>query len=850
MTGFAFNNPQHTVSDPVYGLDNWIYLANEPAIPAVIFRDEFGDRGGDLRFPEDAPGKIFALRGRNLAFRPDTFELRFLSGTSQFGHTFDRWGRHFTVTNANHARHEVIAARYLERNPDLLVSSAMHSMSDHGNAARVFPLAEVRVEMLTEVGQFTSACGITIYEGGAFPSSYKNASFVAEPVHNLVHVDRLQDDGATFAAQRMREDADFLASSDSWFRPVFLYNGPDGALYVVDYYRESTEHPEWMAREAYENTELNLGTNLGRIYRVAPTRQPLQALDVNLVDAGAQELTGQLGNPNIWWRRTAQRLLVERRDPASLPLLVALAREGSSPLARLHALWSLEGLSWLEDELVTGALGDTEAGVRENAIRMAESRISNPEVLKALLGMGDDPDPKVRFQLLCTLGDVSSAEGLAVRERLLIGNLKDSWMQVAALSAPSLDAGDLFQSAVATLNESNVEGSEALFRQIGTMIGIRHQSQELSSFTGSLTEAGSPIPQTWRAAALEGLGNGLFRGGVKSLSAPGLSQDRLLRLMAHSDAGLRRAFLALITRVEPADSPGLDSTLEQSRKLLESPETDFELSLDSLQFISIVAPTRNEDLLKQFLGSQYPEALRATAAEGLGRIKGEASASYLIERWKTLTPEVRRRALRYLLRGRERILIFVAALEEELIQPSSLPFGFRLRLMMLGDEVLRERVRRVLLETPEEAEKKLATYRLALKGDAALGAEVFEKSCGKCHQLDDIGENAYGPDLATIRNKPRDALLRDILLPNDAIAQDYELHVIQIGNGEIVDGLVASRTPTAVTLRHEDGSETIIPRSRIREIRVADLSAMPEDLEQEISVEQMADLLEFLKRGT
>lgn len=91
--------------------------------------------------------------------------------------------------------------------------------------------------------------------------------------------------------------------------------------------------------------------------------------------------------------------------------------------------------------------------------------------------------------------------------------------------------------------------------------------------------------------------------------------------------------------------------------------------------------------------------------------------------------------------------------------------------------------------------------------------------------------------------------MRDILVPNNSIAQEYEVHIIQTKNGEMVDGIVAARGPETITLRHEDGTETVIPRRQIRNIRVADLSAMPEDLDQEISVEGMADLLSFLKRG-
>src|SRR6185436_6631432 len=139
LTGFAFTNPQHTVNGPLYGLDNWIYLAHENPTTAVIFQKEFGDRGSDIRFDE-RPQIALTERGRSIRFRPDTFEIEALSGSSQFGHAFDDFGRHFVLNNPYHSRHEVIEARYLKRNPDLPVPTVAQEMSDHGVPARVFPI--------------------------------------------------------------------------------------------------------------------------------------------------------------------------------------------------------------------------------------------------------------------------------------------------------------------------------------------------------------------------------------------------------------------------------------------------------------------------------------------------------------------------------------------------------------------------------------------------------------------------------------------------------------------------------------------------------------------------------------
>src|SRR5687767_10893249 len=260
LTGFPFTNPQHTVNGPVYGLDNWIYLAHEGPAGAVIFPEKFGDRGSDIRFVGRDDVQPLKERGRNIRFQPDTGRIEALAGVSQFGHAFDDWGHHFTLNNANHSRHEVIGAHYLRRNPDLPIANAQQSISDHGSAAKVFPIsARPRVEMLTEPGEFTSACGLTFFRGSLF---------VAEPVHNLVHRDLLVDAGATFTARRAQDNVEFLASDDPWFRPVNFYVGPDGALYLLDYYRYMIEHPEWMSTEMADSKDTSLGIDRGRVYRI------------------------------------------------------------------------------------------------------------------------------------------------------------------------------------------------------------------------------------------------------------------------------------------------------------------------------------------------------------------------------------------------------------------------------------------------------------------------------------------------------------------------------------------------------------------------------------------------------
>src|SRR5690606_30269720 len=213
---------------------------------------------------------------------------------------------------------------------------------------------------------------------------------------------------------------------DSWFRPVNHYVGPDGALYIVDYYRRYIEHPEWMDEEVVNSGGLYEGKEKGRIFRVVPKGTPAANWSNNLKlgDLSNLELSGYLRHPNSWYRRTAQRLLVDRRDTAIVPELRRMAMADTSAYGRLHASWTLEGLQALTVEVVKGLLEDPAPGNRENGILLAESIMEqHPGLVASLLELRDDPNDRVRFQLLCTLGYSSDPDVVRVREQLLFDHI-------------------------------------------------------------------------------------------------------------------------------------------------------------------------------------------------------------------------------------------------------------------------------------------------------------------------------------------------------------------------------------------------------------------------------------------
>ena len=853
LTGFAFTNPQHMVNNPVYGPDNWIYLAHQGPIHTVIFQDPFGDRGTDIRFA-DGNGPRLKMGAFNVRFRPDSDELEALSGWSQYGQAFDEWGHHFTITNTSNGRHEVIAERYLRRNPDLLMSSPQEDVSTADNN-KVFPITRnPRFEILTDVGTLTSSCSITFpYLGGAFPPSFRRVACVAESAHNMVHCDVWSEAGATYTARRLEEGAEFIASTDAWFRPVNMYVGPDGALYLIDYYRNIIEHPEWMAADAYHAGYLYNGQDRGRIYRIVPDTQPPVPLPkhIQLGHASDAELVQQLANPNIWWRRTTQRLLVERHSADAVEPLVRLFNESRLPLGRVHALWTLDGLGKLEENLLEKALDDPEAGVRENAVRLAESRMtSHPELVEKLVKMADDPNAKLRFQLLCTLGFTNSPTAKTAEEKLLVEGVEDRWMQVAALSASSAHASEYFDFAARWLVDKETKGRASFFAQVGAVIGMRAVRGEIRHVLATVADnsrPGSAGSDWWCGASVDGLARGAQAKGTAAISALKGNQDTLLGLERRSGP-LGHAALQLLAVVGlPADSATTDA-LNRARETATDRKADAATRADAVALLALANTGADAPLLEKLIDPHQPDAVQVAAVRALSSNKDVEVGRVLLAKWREMSPQVRAEATNVMLRGgSERARLLLEAVKNGDVQTWQLD-PYKPRLFMDRDPAVRDLARALFQQSPAQREQVLQQYQAALNldGDARRGKEVFKRVCSKCHALDGVGV-AVGPNLGTVRNHPASELLDDIILPSKSIEQGYETYVVDLASGEILDGIMSAHTPATVTLRQEQQREVVISRENIRRMYVSNLSMMPEGLEKQVSVPQMADLLAFLK---
>ena len=852
LTGFNPYNPQLRVNGLLYGVDNWIYGAYPKVGPSRRHPEQFGQPGEPLHFPDhpDVPAVDVSSLGTDFRFRLDPLKLEPVSGNSQYGNAFDAWGNRFALWNNNHIRHPVIAHRYLARNPYLSVSSAMQFPSDHENQSTVYPVTESPIYIHeSQVGKFTSSCGNSVYNAAQFPERLRGAYFVCDPLHNLVHCDLFSAAGATFSASRAFEQKEFLASTDAWFKPVFTTVGPDGALYVVDYYRKYIEHPDYVPEDLEGRFDLRAGAGKGRIYRVLhqdsqPTTKP------DLQSAASEQLVQALTHSNMWWRITAQRLLVERQDQSVVPALRDLAGTASKPEYRIHALWTLEGLGQLGSDVVMQALGDENAAVREHAVRLSE-QADSPSVVTRLLDLVEDPDPRVQFQLACTLGLLPESESFRPLTQILTRHLEDRWFQIAVLTSASENASRWFQTVTrdGVFLSSETKGKQEFLDRITAILGARQIKAEIAEVLSLASRGPDGSGEWWRSASLAGLARGLKQGQAEQVGLDRNSERSLFRLIGSSSPQLAAAALDLTGSILLADSPLLRRLVHDAVEASSSsPQADSRIN--AVRVMALDPTDSTIPVLDQLLGPQEAAEVQVAAAEALLKNGSSKVVPLLLAKWRSYTEPVRKVVWDGLLARKVFLKALLDGIGDETVPAWTVGRPRVNQLLQSPDDDIRRRAETLFSDLPQERGHLIEQYQgaLSVKGSIPSGREVFRENCSSCHRLDGMGKEV-GPDLMdVIGRRPKNFFLTKILDPNVNISPGYETYVIETRNGATVTGLIAQDSPTSLMLRREEGEEETILRRNIATLRVSSVSTMPEGLEEDINPSEMADLLEYLQR--
>jgi putative membrane-bound dehydrogenase-like protein len=528
LKGYGAQGPvEHTENGLMRGLDNWLYNAKS----SKRLKFTVGSAVRTL----DAPNAGAKVRTADPVLTVDNNIAR-----GQWGITQDNYGRLYHNSNSSYLHADLIPAQYLRRNPffpintgkNIAADQAVHSIRVNPGVNRGYQGGTLRPD--GRLKNTTATCGPGVYRGDQFPLEFVGDLFIPEPSGNVVaHFHVEETDGNLKTIHRTYDDPqwkqrEFLASTDERFRPVSAHTGPDGALYIVDLYRGILQHRVYVTtflRKQILERGLDQHVHLGRIYRiVAETpRESWMKTRPRLSKATDEELIKTLAHPNGWRRDTAQRLLVERNDPADHAALRKVATGHADPLARIHALWTLEGVAGLDFDTLTQAVESSDVKVKTHAMRLSEpilnAKLADPAqepellaLLEAVLGHAGDKRGEVRRQFAFTLAGVNRAEAANALRAIAFSDAGGPEMREAILSGLHRRELEFLQRLLADATWGKPDkGREALIRDLAVCVTTENNPariQKLIDIAG-----GQKGDTVWRAKAI--------LGGISAVAFPG-----------------------------------------------------------------------------------------------------------------------------------------------------------------------------------------------------------------------------------------------------------------------------------------------------------------------------------------
>jgi len=834
IAGFMEGNQQLRVNGLRWGLDNSVWCASGGHHPG---------HGPQTVITSARNGKPYAIGSHDFRFNPDTGEVWIETGPSQFGRNRDPFGHWFGTQNANPLWHWVIPEGATPRNPFVPAGSVIrHVVGPDSPVVHPASPPEKRFHSFQQQGRFTSACGSTLdSETVLFPLPSAGAraplhAFTCEPFHNLVQHNLLADEGASFTASRPAGEGefDFFASDDSWCRPVMTRIGPDGNLWIADMYRAMIEHPDWLPPEGQAELlpQYRLGDDKGRIWRVVRDGAPPRCFPAAVTSANSPEtIVSLLDSPNAWQRDLAQRLLVQQLDSQARQRAVGpleqLAMGNPRAETRVQALWTLAGLKALDTHVLIAAIGDRHSGVRENALRIA-TESQSAAVVEQALSLAADPDAKVCLQLALACGDWKTPDAGTALVEIARKFCADPFLRTAVMSS-ALPHADAFAAGIA----SSAPDVVAVFREPLLRQSLARGDQGTLAILLAGALRGGPAALDSFLADMQRLGADPWDLAAAAESGPTATDSGRLALqsaVADLDRELARCLALASDRAAPGDE-----------------------RLAAAILLARAAPARERaaDLLAEWLVPQVDPETQSQVVDVLARSGADGVPPVLAAAWPGLGPGVRNRVVDAWLSRTGWADDLVGRLEAGLIRSGDISLQQRDRLLRHADADLAARAGKVLTGSASPARQEVVTrYKGSLEGvgNPSAGREVYTRVCANCHRRGDLGRE-LGPNLATVQEHAPARLLANILDPSADIQPGYSGYTCVLGTGEVVSGLLATETGGAVTLKLADGSLRSIARSEIEEFSTTGRSFMPEGVEESVTVDQMRDLLAFLRGG-
>ena len=810
LTGFGMEDAHAFANSLTWGPDGWLYGAQGSTATAEI--RGIGFQQGVWRYHP----------------RTKEFELFAEGGGNTWGIDFDPFGNLFAGGNTVEPLvHHVQGAYYVK-------GFGKHGPLHNPHAFGYFQ----PVKHEGYVGDSLTG-GFVLYQGGVFPQRFDGACIAPNTRHSASRWSTVSIRGSTFSTHAA---GDFITTSDIWFRPVESTIGPDGALYVADWYDFNISHSSPKNRsEWYQPSRGD-----GRVWRVAPPdAAPITAGSFDLSKSSSSELIALLSHPNAWYARQARRLFAERRDASIVPQLRKQLHDIDQRLA-LQALWSIHVSGGLDDALAQELFESPHEYVRAWTVRLlGDAREVSPQLQSELVQLaGGESSVVVRSQLACTAKRLTADSALPIVAELLkfdddAGDvhlplllwwaiedktISDMPLVLQLFKTPDVWKQRIVREFITTrlARRLAAEGSEAAFEGCAELLAAAPSDDDLDLVIAGMVQAFS---------------------GRRLERVPESLRDPLTELYDRDPAHV--GVIQVLLRTGAALEPAVTLITDVSRPMNDR--------VDIIRVLGETRPPSAVDPLLRLVSPDQPDAIQRASLAALASFDMNDIGTHVRTVVSDLDPETKERAIELLCSRPAWSIELLKAIDNKEIDPADVPLDQVRRMLEHDDESLQTQVARIWGRlqpaTPLEKQGRISavTHLLARgQGDPVRGKPLFEKSCANCHKLHGQG-TTIGPDLTGAERKDRHKLLTNIIDPGAEIRPQFIANVAVTFDGLVITGLIADSDAETITLLDAKNKRTVLRREDIEELRESTVSLMPEKLLDELTDQQIRDLIAYLQ---
>ncbi len=694
-----------------------------------------------------------------------------------------------------------------------------------------------------EVGGGHAHCGAMIYQGGTWPREYWGKMFMGNIHGRRLNIDNLGAFGSGYKATR---HPDFLFANDAWARFINFMYGPDGNVYMIDWYDKQACHNN--ASEIWDRTN-------GRIYKIVHKDSKV-VKGIDLKKCTDAELIAYQFAENEWYTNHARRILAERASQGKyddkkttelLDLLKKSAKESKNPLAELRTLWAAFAIfdSRLPMTFAEVGLKSKDPTVVVWALRLVvqnrkDAWVPNSDNLVSVLK--SNLAPSVRLGVASTLQKYPLKDRVPVLQTLFAyeRDATDHNLPLMYWYAWEPVIAEMPEEAMTIANASKITLiRDFTARRIGAIgtpealaivvkeLGTAKTDADRQAFLFALTEAVRgkrevPMPKGWSEVFVE----------LQKSATPAIRNTSLSLAATFGDANAFATLrtLAVNSKADAAARNGAIATLMDSRD------------------------PKLHEVLRECINDPIT---RVTSLRGFATILDLEAPVLILKAYPSFTPAEKREALTTLTSRVKYAEALLNAIGDKKLAANELPADLVRNIRNLNDKALQDKITAVwgaVRETPEERKKLIAEWRTKLntppktEPDLMLGRAIFAKNCQQCHVLYGLG-GKVGPDI-TGSNRPNlDYLLENIFDPSAVVQKEYAATVFNTLNGRTITGIVKEERGKILTVATADGTITL-NTDDIDTRRDSQTSMMPDDLTKQLSEIEIRALFAYLKNPT